>query len=286
MKKLVSLIIMTLLLVGTSSFAANCTEEFQCKEEHALTPSYSRFFSKITGNNFLAEKIAQSIIRKNIKKNADGDFRVKLKSYSARDMRAGRFKTFEVNGKNVNMDGIYLSEFNLKTVCDFNYIYIDKDWNMTVVDDVPMTFDITITQDDLNKTMASKDYLRMLSDVNKLGAGIFTIDSTSLKIKGDKIYYVMKIAIPFVRNTQDIVICAGLKVVNGDIKFADAKILNKEYALNIDKLTKVLNYINPLDFSVKILENKDAKLNIKNVSTTEGKISIDGTIVLLKEIAQ
>ena len=283
MKKIVILLLMLALSVGNSVIAVNCTDGVTCKEEYDLTPSYSRFFSHITGNNFLAEKIAQSVIRKNIKKTVDGDINVKIKSYSARDLRAGRFKSFEVNGRNVQVEGVSISKFSLKTICDFNYIHIDKDWNMTVMDDVPMQFGIGITQEDLNKTMASQDYVRMLSDVNKLGGGIFLIESTNLKIKHDKIYYVMKIAVPFVRKTQDVVICAGLKVVDGEIEFADAKILNKEYALNIDKITKILNYVNPLDFSVKILENKDAKLTIKNVSIEDNKISADGILLLLKE---
>ena len=283
MKKLLVIFAMLGLVFGNSVFATTCADNFECKEPYDLTPGYSRFFSKITGNKFLTEKIAQSVIRKNIKKSAQGDFSVKLKAYSARDMRAGRFQSFALHGKNVTMEDVYLSEFNLKTICDFNYIYLDKDWNMTVMEDMPMTFDIVVTQDDLNKTMQSKNYVRLLNDVNKLGGGFFSINSTSLKIKHDKIYYILKIAIPFVKNTQDVVICAGLKVENGNIKFANAAIMNKDYAVNVDKLTAILNYVNPLDFSVKVLENKDAKVNIKNVSVANNKISVDGTVVLLKE---
>ncbi len=262
----------------------NCGEEFKCQEESGLSPTYSRFFSKITGNNFLAEKIAQAIIRKNIKKNAEGDFSVRLKSYSAKDMKAGRFKSFELRGKDINLDGIYFSSFNMKTICDFNYISLDKDWNMTIVDDVPLRFDITMTQDDLNKTMTSKEYTRLLQDISMLGGGFFTIESTSLKIKNNKIYYILHIAIPFVRGTQEVALSAGLQVLDGDIKFADVELLNKNFILKSDKLSSILNYINPLDFSVEILENKDARLNVKNVLIEDEKILIDGTVVLLKDI--
>lgn len=284
MKRLVILFTAIVLLLGSAVFSADCNGEFKCPVENCLTPSYSRFFSKVTGNKFLAEKIAQAIIRKNIKKNAEGDFCVKLKSYSARDMKAGRFKSFEIKGKNIDIDGIYISQFNLKTICDFNYISLDKDWNMTVVEDVPMKFDFIITQEDLNKTMQSSEYMRLLNDIDLLGGGFFSIASTNLKIKDDKIYYVMHIAIPFVRGTQEVVLCANLKVVDGNIQFADAEFLNKDFILKADKLSKILNYINPLDFSVKILENKDAKLNIKNVSVADNKISVDGTLVLMKDI--
>ncbi len=283
MKKLVTLLI-CLLFFNTVQASSNCYEEFKCPEETGLTSSYSRFFSNLTGNKFLAEKIAQAIIKKNIKKTAQGDFSVKIKSYSATDMKAGRFKSFELNGKDVNFEGIYLSEFNLKTICDFNYINLDKDWNMTVVNNLPMTFDLTITDADLNKTMSTEEYTRVLNDINMLGSGLFTIESSELRIKNDKIYYILKYAIPFVRKPQEVVISAGLTVKNGDIQFADARILNKDFKLKAEKLSSVLNYINPLDFSVKILENKDARLNIKDVSIADNKITVDGTVILLKDI--
>lgn len=285
MKKFIITFFSLVLLLSSTASGKNCNyDEFKCKEESGLTPSYSRFFSQITGTNFIAERIAQSIIKKNIKKTVGGDFSVRLKSYSTKDMKAGRFKSFEIKGKHINIDSIYLSEFKMRTLCDFNYISLDKDWNMTIVDDVPLIFDITITQDDLNKTMESKEYKRLLSDINLLGAGIFTVESSSMKIKDDKIYYIMNIAIPFVRGTQEVAICAALEAVNGDIKFVDVELLNKNFMLKSHKLSTILNYINPLDFSVKILENKDARLNINNVLIIDNKILVDGSVVLLKDI--
>ena len=285
MKKFIITFFSLVLLLSSTASGKNCNyDEFKCKEESGLTPSYSRFFSQITGTNFIAERIAQSIIKKNIKKTVGGDFSVRLKSYSTKDMKAGRFKSFEIKGKHINIDSIYLSEFKMRTLCDFNYISLDKDWNMTIVYDVPLIFDITITQDDLNKTMESKEYKRLLSDINLLGAGIFTVESSSMKIKDDKIYYIMNIAIPFVRGTQEVAMCAELEAVNGDIKFVDVELLNKNFMLKSHKLSTILNYINPLDFSVKILENKDARLNINNVLIIDNKILVDGTVVLLKDI--
>ena len=53
--------------------------------------------------------------------------------------------------------------------------------------------------------------------------------------------------------------------------------------MDIDKFSSILNYINPLDFSAKILENKDANFSIKNVKITDQKINIDGIITVLKD---
>lgn len=54
----------------------------------------------------------------------------------------------------------------------------------------------------------------------------------------------------------------------------------------MDKLSKLINYINPLDFSAKILENKDAKFNIENVKISDGKIVVDGSMTILKDKEQ
>ena len=48
-------------------------------------------------------------------------------------------------------------------------------------------------------------------------------------------------------------------------------------------IDKILNYLNPLDFSAKILENKDAKINIENVKVTDKKIVIGGIMTILKD---
>ena len=282
-RKFVFCILAVFLMYG-SVFAQNCNEEFLCKDAYELTPSYSRFLSKVTGNKFLSEQIAQIIIKNNLKKIADGNFDIKTEFFSARDMKAGRFKSLEIKGKNININGMYLTALNLKTICDFNYLYIDKDWNMTVIEDLPMTFDFTITQDDLDKTVLSESYIKMLNDINRHMGVFFTVQSNSFKIKNEKLYCTMKIVLPFVRKPQEIVFYSGLKVQDGQIKFTDARILNKSFSLNAKKLLNILNYINPLDFSVIIQENKNVKINVKNIYIQNNEIKSDGTIVLLKDL--
>lgn len=51
----------------------------------------------------------------------------------------------------------------------------------------------------------------------------------------------------------------------------------------MNKYSKMLNYLNPLDFSFKIPENKDAKLNIQYVKIEDKKIKTKGMVTLLKD---
>lgn len=279
MKKI---ILMLALLAGCASYAS--CDDLQCPAPYDLTPKTSRFFSVVTGQNFLAEKIGAGLIKKAIKKNIiSGDIKAKLDSYSVRDLKAGRFKTIEISGKNVNIQGVQISSFNAKTLCDFNYIQEQKNGDIVIKENLPMQFNVQITEDDLNKTMNSADYKRFISSVNTLSGGLFEVSSTYVRLKNNKMYYVLKYNIPFVRKPKEVVLSADLCVENGKIVMANTNFVGSEAVLDINKFSKLLNYINPLDFSAKILENKEAKCNIQNVKISDKNITIDGRVTVLKD---
>ena len=96
-------------------------------------------------------------------------------------------------------------------------------------------------------------------------------------------YYIVKYAMPFVRKSKEVVISSDINVENGKIVLANTNFERNNSLMDIDKFSSILNYINPLDFSAKILENKDANINIKNVKVTNQKINIDGIITVLKD---
>ena len=286
MKKIILSFVLLLAVQGVQ--AQDCST-LKCPAPYDLTSGFSRGMSTVTGQKFLSEKIGEKLVKKAIKKNiTSGDIKVNLDAYSVRDLKAGRFKSLEINGKNVDIQGVYVSSFNAKTLCNFNYIANDKKGNYIVKEDIPASFNAIITEEDLNKTMLSSDYKRMIDDINSIGGNlnIFQITSTNIKLKNDKMYYVLKYSMPFVRKTKELVITANLKVENGQIKLANTSFLNNSMALDVDKLSKLINYINPLDFSAKILENKDAKFNIETVNISNGKITIDGNMTILKDKEQ
>lgn len=286
MKKIILSFVLLLAVQGVQ--AQDCST-LKCPVPYDLTSGFSRGMSTVTGQKFLSEKIGEKLVKKAIKKNiTSGDIKVNLDAYSVRDLKAGRFKSLEINGKNVDIQGVYISSFNAKTLCNFNYIANDKRGNYIVKEDIPASFNAIITEEDLNKTMLSSDYKRMIDDINSIGGNlnIFQITSTNIKLKNDKMYYVLKYSMPFVRKTKELVITANLKVENGQIELANTSFLNNSMALDVDKLSKLINYINPLDFSAKILENKDAKFNIETVNISNGKITIDGNMTILKDKEQ
>ena len=282
MKKII--LTMAFLLVGSNVFAS--CEAVKCVEPYDLSNSASRFFSVLTGQRFLSEKIGERIIKKSIKKNIiSGHIKTDVKSFSAKDLKAGRFKSVEIIGKNVNIQGVHVKYFNAKTLCDFNYITEDKNGDVIVKEDMPLVVSVVLTEDNINNTMNSSDYKRFIDNINNVGGNfnILNIESTNVKIKDNKMHYVMKYSIPFVRKTKEVRLASDLRVENGQIKLANTTLENNTFSLDVDKFSRILNYINPLDFSTKVLENKDAKFNIENIKIHDDEININGRITVLKD---
>ena len=282
MKKII--LILGLIIFGTTAFGA--CDDLQCVEPYDLSSSTSRFFSKITGQRLLSEKIGEKIIKKTIKKNiTKGNIKTSIKSFSAKDLKAGRFKSAKITGKDVNIQGIEIAHFEAKTLCDFNYIADGKNGNVIIKENIPLQVTIEMTEDNINNTMDSSDYKRLINNINNIGGNfnIFNIESATVKIKDKKMHYIVKYSMPFVRKAKEVSLSADLRVENGQIKLANTTLDNKSYSLDVNRFSSILNYINPLDFSAKVLDNREAKFKVQNVNISDDKITIDGRITILKD---
>ncbi len=285
MKKLLLIIAM---IFFSADFAGAVSCLYNCVEPYDLSHGFSRFMSAVTGSNLLAEKVAKSILKKEIVKSTEGNFSVKVDSYSLKDLKKGIFKSVKIKGKNINADGVYFTKLTLKTVCDFNYISIKDINNPVFMEDLPLEFSVVMTEDDLNNTMQTVEYEKLIDKLNSYGQGygLFKIESTKLKIKDDKIYYILQVAIPFTKGLQDVVILSDLKVYKGDVDFTNTRLINKKVSIDMKKIDRIVNYLNPLDFSLNILENKDAILTVQNIKVKDDKIFADGLIVIPKDIKE
>lgn len=284
MKKFLA-ILGILMLCGTSGFAA--CDEFMCPSTLQLSNGFSRGLSTITGTNLLATKTAQTILKNQIQKEAQGDFDVKLKSFSLSDLKAGRFKSLEITGKHIVADDVYLSMLKLKTICDYNYIVVDsKNKTTTFKEDFGMAFATTITETDLNNTMNANGYKSLIDEINSAGKSykLFNITNSQAKLRNDKLMYIVQVQIPLINTTQKIVIASDVNVNNGKLHLSHTHILNNYFSVDLSNLSYIINYLNPLNFSLSILENKDATLTVREAVIKDNKIDIDGIIIVLKDV--
>ena len=280
-----------MLALGILLFSANVTFAgcltFQCPSNPELSNGFARALSNATGTNFLAEKAAQSIIKSQIKKEAKGSFNVKVDSFSVPDLKAGRFKGLEITGKDIITDDIYLSYLKLKTLCDYNYIVVDsKNNTATFKEDFGMAFAASVTENDLNNTMKAAGYNALIDELNSIGGSfnLFKITTSHVKIRDNKFMYVVRLVFPFINVKKDVVLTADINVHNGKIIFSHTKLLNDYFVMDLSSASYAINYLNPLNFTLKILENKDADMQVEEAVIKDNQINVDGTILVLKDV--
>lgn len=249
-----------------------------------LSSKFGQALSKGTGATFFAEKIAQMVIKKELKKATKEKFKVSVKSYSMMDLVHGRIKLIKISGKNLDINGVYLTSLDLVTLCDFNYIeYNSKP--MKFKENMVMGFSVVISDSDLMKTMSSSGYLDKLNCVNVSGCGItfFKLGGAGVKIKNNKLYFTIKVTSQLLLDKPlDIVIATDLKAENGRIVLTKVDFGNMPATLDLSKVVSRISAMNPLIFSLNVLENENTKMCIKNVKISGDKIIVSGNIFIPK----
>ena len=104
-----------------------------------------------------------------------------------------------------------------------------------------------------------------------------------MKIKNNQFHYVIKYYIPFIKGYKNIVLVSDLVAKDGEIEFKNTKILGDSASFDVKYLSKIINYVNPLDFSLQIEENRNVKINIENVKIEDNKVVASGVVTVLKD---
>ena len=282
MRKII-LLLGFLLLTGNASFAF-C--DYECVTPYNLNNKFRAVLSNVTGANLLTEKSLETILKKEVLKIASADdLKINIDSYSSKDLKNGIFKGMKVKGNNVVLNGINFTSFNMETICDFNYIK-QSGKEIIFVEEMPLSFEVAMDSHAINKTTENPKYNKIVSDLNRIlssyGVGV-QVSSTRVTIKNNKLYYVLGFEVPFVNKEYKMVIQSDLKVKNGKINFNDTHLVSNKMNLRLNKLDFIMNYLNPLDFSVNIFDNKDAKVFVKNVDIKDDMVYANGIIVVPKD---
>lgn len=273
-----------LLLATSSAVFAQC--DYECVAPYNMNTKLRTIMSAATGVNSITEKKVESILKKEVLKIGSADeLKIDLDSFSPRDLKNGIFKSMHVTGKNVVINDINLEAVDLKTLCDFNYIKQSGE-EVVFVEALPLAFDVTMTQNSLNSTIKSSKYQKTIEDLNKIATSYnlgLQVSSTNVAIKNNKFYFIIGFDIPFVKREHKLVFETDIRVKNGKIDFYKTKLVSGHFNLDIKVLDFLLNSLNPLDFSVNILDKKEAKVTVKNAEFKNGVVVANGVIVIPKD---
>ena len=279
-------IILLLGILFVTSTVAQAACDYNCVEPYDLNNKFRTFWGAVSGVNSVVENGVEAAITKEVLKVASADeLKVDLNSRSARDLKNGIFKSFELNAKNLIINDIHLVSLDLKTLCDFNYIKaVNKD--IVVVEDMPMAFDLSLDQDAINKSMTHPRYKQAVADFNKIAASYgfgFRINSTKVAIKANKFYLITSMTIPHVKREQKVVFESNVRVKNGKIELAQPQLVSGNLRLDVKKVDFLTSYLNPLEYSVKFLDKHNAKINVKELEILENVIYANGVAILPKD---
>lgn len=282
MKKFI-LLVSLIVLSATQVFAACDYSRYCNAQPYDLCPKGGQIASKVTGMTFVSEKLADFVIKKEIRKATKENFKVDLKSYSAYDLYHGRFKSLAISGKNLEIDGAYISKLDAKTISDFNYIDIGKK-SIRFKENMVMKYNLEISSTDLKKTIQSTGYLNMLNKVNLSGLGItfFKLNGADVELKNNKLYFTIKVTTPFSAQPLPVVVSCDLKVEDGNIVVTKVHLVNICTVIDLSKATNIVNVLNPLTFSTDILHNKNSKMSVQSVDIIGNRIVVSGNILVPK----
>lgn len=241
-----------------------------------LASPLARISTNMFGYNLIAKTVAKRIIKKELGKDIKGKYKVKIGSFSGIDLKKGIFKSFELDGKDLCIcDEFNLTELNIKTTSEFNYIDYSKH-PIEFITDVPMEYSIAISENDFNKSF-KLDILNILSDA----LPFVSFQKIQFKFEQDKLILTSGIKLPFGKVIK-FSFASKLKVIDGKIILSDCETSSKKKDF-ADSIVKIINNHNILDnISKDIFSDINTKISIKNVKIDDGILKVNGMITLCK----
>lgn len=247
------------------------------EQEYKTAPTFVKVTTNILGYNWIAKKVAQSVLKKSLNKSLSGDYKVKFDSFSGVDLKKGKFKGFTIDGENLNADDeLYISKLHLNTTSKFNYVDYTKD-PMVFKTDLPMAYSIEMSESDLNKTMGNAKAIDTISRLIPL----VSIKKPTIKLDNEKLKINSALKFPLGKNLK-FSITSGLKVEDGkivmtNIETSGAKNEFVEQFINLINKQSLLEKIN-----MELFEGADSTATVDKVWIKNNKLYINGTVTIKK----
>ena len=250
---------------------------------YPISSHVSRGIQRIFGVNILTTWMAEAIIKNQISKLIQkGSVKVNVKAYSAGDLFAGKVKSFEISGKNIVYNDIYISSVKAQSLCDFTYFDYKKTPAM-LNSPLFLKYEAEIKNKEFQKIFASdtlKDALQGIP-INMGFLKIGEVDIIDLKpniannkinMKANLVYkktpFVFKFPISFE---------TAIKVKNDKILLTNFKFTTDEESNDLKFITNSFELNNINIFDLKTVEKENSDINIKKIKVVNDKIFIEGT---------
>lgn len=272
--------LITMLCATLFAFSNPVQEPNTCPAEpYPLSNCFTRGLQTITGMNFIADHVAESQIKQQLSKIAQGNYNVNLDTYSAMDLAAGKFKGFDIKGKNIVINDTHISSVEASSMC--NFVWLDYKSN-PIKPLAPLYVDVkgTITEDDINKTLTSQKFQEEIAKI-KFNIGdaeinLVQFQNTKIHIVDDQIYINSDIHFGMMPFTVPLRLATGLKAYKDKIKLTNFHVISGD----IGPIGSVMQMLSPTILNLDNFVKNGATVNIKSLNVSNNKIDIDTTVWL------
>ncbi len=282
--------IFLILMMLVSAQVANAYDYSQMcpMPPYPVSNPVARFVSNATGANFLLSQAVEAQIQKELKKELNTKFKVKIKPYGFKNFTDGKFKTMEITARNIVYGGLSISDFKAKTLCDFNQVVL-KNKEIYFPYNLVYKYSGVITSEDFSKTVLSKEYLDVLNKMNVTIANkvIFKIFDPTAKIENNRLKMTYKVMTPlsFLTDVSTVNLNAGLTVENEKIVFTEIDLGSDNSKLNLSKMLPLMNRLNPLTYEFNMTKSSKGIAKVSNIKISGNKILVDGVFIVPKNYA-
>lgn len=229
--------------------------------------------------NPIAENVVEAALKHSLKKETGAEFKVNFTGYTTSSIKKGIFKSLELTAENLTIDEIPILYLNLKSLTDYNYIDYTKN-PVEYKSDMTFGYKLTLNEDSLNTALKTKKYQKTISQVNNLAYPLFYITEVRTKIIRSRLFLIIDYNFPIAKSSRDktFITSSDVKIENGNIKATNVRVDTKYGNLGLDRVANLINLLNPLDFTLKLMDSKKCKANIENVNIVDNNIEVDGKI--------
>ena len=98
----------------------------------------------------------------------------------------------------------------------------------------------------------------------------------------NKLYILTEYNFPIAPSARNKVFVASsdFEVRNGKIRAVNVNLDSAYGKISLNKVANMLNLLNPLEFTMQLLETKECSANVENVNIVDNKVKVDGKIFI------